>query len=256
MLIDSHAHLDDERFDEDRDELINSLKDNNVELVINPGSDYLSSMMSVDLANEHDNIYAAVGVHPHEADSLSDSMLTVLKNLILSNEKVVAVGEIGLDYYYDNSPRDVQRYWFEKQLELAKELKLPVIVHSRDAAGDTFDIIKKVQDGTMTGVIHSFSGSVEMAEEYIKLGYYISLGGPVTFKNSVTPKEVAKAIPLDRLLIETDSPYLTPEPFRGRRNDPTKVLYVAEKIAEIRQIEVKELISTTNKNTKKLFNIK
>lgn len=255
MLIDSHVHLDDERFDGDRDILINSLKDNKIELVINIGADMNSSMSSIELSKRYDNIYAAIGVHPHSASEMTEKTLDELREMS-KEDKVIAIGEIGLDYYYDNSPRDIQRKWFREQLELAKELDLPVIIHSRDATKETYDIIKEVQDGTLRGVLHCFSGSVEVAMEYIKLGFYISIGGTVTFKNARVVREVAEAVPLDKLLIETDCPYLTPEPYRGKRNEPMFVKYVAEKIAEIRGISVEELAKFTNKNTKELFRIK
>ncbi len=256
MLIDSHAHLDDERFEEDRDDLIKSFKENNIDYVVNVAADYKSSIESINLSKEYENIYATVGVHPHDVKDLSEEMLLEIEQMAVNNDKVVAIGEIGLDYYYDNSPREDQKYWFEKQLQLAKKLNLPVVIHSRDANQDTFDLIKKHQDGTMKGVLHCFSQSVEMMNEYLKIGYIISLGGPVTFKNAVTPKEVAKLVPLDKLMIETDSPYLTPEPFRGKRNDPTKVYHVAEKIAEIKGISLEELAKITSENTKKFFSIK
>lgn len=255
MLIDSHAHLDDERFDKDRDDIIKSLYESYVELVINPGADLNSSIKAVALAEKYDNIYAAVGVHPHSASEMDQSTMDILRSFA-AREKVVAIGEIGLDYYYDNSPRDVQRRWFREQLRLAKEVDLPVIIHSRDAAGDTMEILKEEQDGRLTGVLHCYSGSVEMAEEYIKLGFYISLAGPVTFKNAKVPKEVAKAVPLDKLLIETDSPYMTPEPYRGKRNEPKYVRYVAETLAELRGISLEELAEKTSENAKKLFKIK
>ena len=254
MLIDSHAHLDDTRFDKDRDELIKSLKDVGVDLVINPGADLQSSIKSVSLSEQYDNIYAAVGIHPHEAKEMDESTLEVLKSFA-NRENVVAIGEIGLDYYYDNSPRDIQKHRFIEQLDLAKEVDLPVIIHSRDAAGDTFDILKSAQDGSLKGVLHCYSGSVEMALEYIKLGFYISIAGPVTFKNARIVKEVAKTVPMDRLLIETDSPYLTPEPYRGKRNEPVYVRQVAGTIAELRGISFEEVATKTSENTKKLFRI-
>lgn len=254
MLIDSHAHLDDERFDKDRDILIKSLKENGIDLIINVGADVSSSIKSVSLSQEYENIYAAVGVHPHSAKDMDESTIDILKSFA-GREKVVAIGEIGLDYYYDNSPRDIQRQRFIEQLELAKEVDLPVIIHSRDAAGETFDILKSAQDGSLEGVLHCYSGSVEMALEYIKLGFYISLAGPVSFKNAKMPKEVAKAVPLDRLLIETDSPYLTPEPYRGKRNEPIYVRYVAGTIAELREMSFEELATRTSENTKRLFRI-
>ncbi|NMB08658.1 MAG: TatD family hydrolase [Tissierellia bacterium] len=255
MLIDSHAHLDDRRFNRDRDRLIESLKENGIDLVINPGADLQTSIKAVALAEKYENIYAAVGVHPHSAKEMDDSTVNVLKSFT-NREKVIAIGEIGLDYYYDNSPRDIQRKRFIEQLNLAKEVDLPVIIHSRSAAGETFEILKEAQDGNLEGVLHCYSGSVEMAREYIKLGFYISIAGPVTFKNARVLKEVAKEVPLDKLLIETDAPYLTPEPYRGKRNEPIYVRYVAGTIAEIKGITFEEVAKATSENTKKLFRIK
>lgn len=255
MFIDSHSHLDDERFNEDRDILIKSLKENKVDIVINIGADLETSINSVKLADKYDNIYATIGVHPHSASEVTLETLNLFREMA-KNNRVVAIGEIGLDYYYDNSPRDLQRKWFKEQLKLAKGLNLPVVIHSRDAAKETFDMIKDAQDGTLRGVMHCFSGSVEMAKEYIKLGFYISIGGPVTFKNARVVREVAEAVPLDKLLIETDCPYLTPEPYRGKRNEPIYVRYVAEKIAEIKNISIEEVARHTSKNTKELFGIK
>lgn len=255
MFIDSHAHLDDERFDYDRELLIKSLKGNKIDLVINIGADLKTSKASVNLAREYDNIYAVVGVHPHSAKEVDENTIQELRKLT-KEEKVVAIGEIGLDYYYDNSPRDIQRIVFLQQLKLAKELKLPVVIHTRDAAQETFDILKEAaQDGNLRCVLHCYSGSVELAHEYIKLGFYISIGGPVTFKNSKVAKEVAKAIPLDKLLIETDCPYLTPEPYRGKRNEPMFVKYAAETIAELRGISIEELAEATTNNAIALFQL-
>ena len=255
MLIDSHVHLDDKRYDKDRDRIIKGLKDNGVELVLNIGADLQSSISSVSLAEEYDNVYAAVGVHPHSAKEVDKSTLEILKSFA-KRDKVVAIGEIGLDFHYDNSPRDVQRKWFKEQLELAKEVDLPVVIHSREATQETFDIIKEAQDGNLRGVLHCYSSSPEMAKEYIKLGFYISLAGPVTFNNAKVLKEVAKSVPIDKLLIETDAPYLTPTPNRGKRNEPAYVRYVAAEIAELRGISFEELVQATNKNTKELFQIK
>ena len=254
MLIDSHAHLDDERFDRDRERLIESLRENGIDLVINPGDDLQSSIKAVALAEKYENIYAAVGVHPHAAKEMDDATIGILKSFA-NREKVIAIGEIGLDYYYDNSPRDIQRQRFIEQLNLAKEVDLPVIIHSRSAAGETFEILKEAQDGNLEGVLHCYSGSVEMAIEYIKLGFYISIAGPITFKNSRVAKEVAKAVPLDKLLIETDSPYLTPEPYRGKRNEPIYVRYVAGTIAEAKGLSFEEIAKATAENAKKLFRI-
>ena len=254
MIIDSHAHLDDSRFDYDRDMIIKNLKNNGIELVINIGADLKTSIASVSLADKYDNIYAAVGVHPHSAKEMDNSTIEILKSFA-KRDKVVAIGEIGLDFHYDNSPRDIQRKWFKEQLKLAKEVDLPVIIHTREAAQETFDILKEAQDGSLRGVLHCYSGSVEMALEYIKLGFYISIAGPVTFNNAKVTKEVAKAVPLDKLLIETDCPYLTPMPYRGKRNEPMFTKYVAETIAEIRGITFDELAKATNRNTKELFKI-
>lgn len=255
MLIDSHAHLNDERFDKDREEVIKSLKENNISLIIDPGDDLSSSIKAVKLAEEYENIYAAVGVHPHSAEEMDESTIEALRALG-NREKVVAIGEIGLDYYYDNSPRDIQKKWFKRQIQLAKEMDLPIIVHSRDANKDTYDIIKSEAFHNLRGVLHCYSGSLEMAEEYIKLGFYISFAGPVTFKNSKVSKEVAKNVPLDRLLIETDSPYLTPEPHRGKRNEPLYVRYVAGMIAELKGVGFEEIAKASSENAKRLFNIK
>ena len=225
-----------------------------MDLVINPGADLNSSIKAVSLSEQYDNIYAAVGVHPHSAKEMDDSTIEILKSFT-NREKVIAIGEIGLDYYYDNSPREIQQKRFIEQLNLAKEVELPVIIHTREAAKDTFDIIKEAQDGSLEGVMHCFSGSVEMAMEYIKLGFYISLAGPVTFKNARVSKEVAKTVPLDKLMIETDAPYLTPEPYRGKRNEPFYVRYIAGTIAELRGMTFEEVATKTSENARKLFNI-
>jgi len=255
MFIDSHAHLDDERFDGDRELLISSLKDNKIDIVLNIGADLKTSKASVKLAQEYDNIFAVVGVHPHDAKDVDENYIEQLRELA-KEEKVVAIGEIGLDFYYDNSPRDIQRKIFLEQINLAKELNLPIVIHTRDAAQETFDILKEAaNEGNIKGVMHCYSGSVEMALEYIKLGFYISIGGPVTFKKSRVSKEVAATIPLEKLLIETDSPYLTPEPYRGKRNEPMFVKYTAETIAEVRGISVEELGEVTSRNVKELFGI-
>ncbi len=255
MLIDSHAHLDDSKFDKDRENIIESFEKNGISLIINPGDDLSSSIRAVNLAEEYEKIYAAVGVHPHSAKDINKSTLEILKSFA-NREKVVAIGEIGLDYYYDNSPRDIQKKWFVEQIKLAKEVNLPIIIHSRDAQQDTFDILKAEQDGNLKGVLHCYSGSVEMAREYLKLGFYISFAGPVTFKNARVLKEVAKDIPLDKMLIETDSPYLTPEPHRGKRNEPIYVRFVAGTIADIKGISFEEVAKATGENTKRLFRIK
>lgn len=254
MLIDSHAHLDDKRFDRDREKVIEDLKSNGVEIVIDPGCDILTSVKAVSLAKKYDCIYAAVGIHPHEAEDMDDETIDVLRNLS-ENKKVVAIGEIGLDYYYDNSPRDLQKKWFEKQVELAKEVDLPIIVHDRDAHQDTFDIIKKHSGDNLRGVIHCYSGGIELAKEFVKLGFYISFAGPITFKNAKVSKQVVKELPMDKILIETDSPYLTPHPHRGKRNEPLYVSFVAREIAELKDMDYDDVVEQASKNTRELFNI-
>ncbi len=256
MLFDSHAHLNDERFDEDREELISSLQEKGVDLIVNPGADINTSISSIELANKYDFIYAAVGVHPHDVGELDDNAIDTLRQLAIDNKKVVAIGEIGLDYYYDNSPREVQKDWFIKQIELANELKLPIIIHDRDAHGDTFEIIKKYKSPEIGCVLHCYSGNVELAREYVKMGCYISLSGTVTFKNNKKTKEVAREIPLDRLFIETDSPYMAPTPHRGKRNDPSLVQFVADTIAIEKGISYEKVCEITKENAKKFFGIK
>lgn len=251
-LIDSHAHLDGSQFDEDREELVEKLSEAGVEIVINPGANMESSRKIVELVEAYDIIYGAVGVHPHDTVDMVDSDIDELRELA-KRDKIVAIGEIGLDYYYDHSPREVQKQRFREQIVLAKELDLPIIVHERDAAQDVFDIISSEADGKLRGVIHCYSGSVEMAKEYIKLGFYISFAGPVTFKNAKKPKEVATEIPLEHLLVETDSPYMAPVPYRGKRNDPSYVRYIAETIAELKGISYEQIAEQTNRNAKQLF---
>ncbi len=254
MLFDTHAHLDDKRFDDDRDELIRGLPERGVSRVITPGIDVDSSKKCVDLADKYDIVYAGVGIHPHEASKLEDNYLDQLRTMA-QNKKVVAIGEIGLDYYYDFSPRDIQKQRFIEQIELAAELKLPIIIHNRDSHEDMLNILREHKDLINGGVMHCFSGSWEMAKIVLDLGLYISLAGPVTFKNAKKPVEVAKNVPLDRLLIETDSPYLTPVPYRGKRNDPGHVALVAQKIAEIRGITAEEVGRITTENALNLFKI-
>jgi len=254
MLFDSHAHLDSMKFDGDRDIVIKRAHESGISLIMNPGADYESSVNAVELSEKYDFIYAAVGVHPHDAKSLDDMMLGLIKAMA-RKKKVKAIGEIGLDYHYDFSPRDVQKYWFRKQLQLAKELKMPVIIHDREANQDVMDILKE-ENAFETGVLlHCFSGSAELARQYIKLGAYLSVAGPVTFKNARKLVEVVETVPLDRLMIETDSPYLTPHPYRGKRNESTYVKYVCEKIAEIKGVSYEEVANQTMENAKKYFNI-
>ena len=249
MIFDSHAHYDDEAFDADRDELLTRLFSDDICGIINVGCNLETSKKSVELAQKYPLIWAAVGVHPHDAEKVPANYIEELKRL--SNEpKVVAIGEIGLDYHYDFSPRDVQRKVFEEQLKLAKDLDLPVIIHNREAHADTLELLKKYRP---KGVVHCFSGSLEMASEIIKLGMYIGLGGAVTFKNAKNPVLVAKNIPLDRILLETDCPYMAPVPHRGERCDSSMIRLTAEKIAAERGIAVEELFSAAKENAGALF---
>jgi len=255
MLFDTHAHLNDERFDEDRDALIRSCFEENVGLIVNIGCCLESSYDSVELAKQYDGIYAAVGVHPHSADEMTEEVFSEIK-VLAKEDKVCAIGEIGLDYYYDNSDRENQKYWFDRQLAYAAEIGMPVVIHNRDAHKDCLDILRKYDLKRSSGVVHCFSGSVETAKEVLKMGLYISLGGALTFKNAARLLQVAAEVPLERILIETDCPYLTPEPFRGKRNDPRKTLYVAQKLAEIKNLSVDEVVKTTMQNGCDLFKIK
>lgn len=250
-IFDTHAHYDDSRFDEDRDVLLRSLADKGVSHIVNCGCDLKSSLTTVGLSEKYDFIYAAVGVHAHEAEEATEEDLQKIEHLY-NNKKVVAVGEIGLDYHYDFSPRDRQLDIFERQLILANKLNLPVIVHDREAHEYTMNLLKKYKP---KGVVHCFSGSAEMAKEIVKLGMYIGIGGAVTFKNAKKPVEVVQYLPLDKLLLETDAPYMTPVPFRGQRCDSAHIAYTAEKIAEIKGIDVQEIIDICNSNAKTLFGI-
>ena len=252
MLVDSHAHLEDEKYDKDREEIIEECK-KDLTFLINVGSNLLTSKQSIELAHNYDFIYASVGIHPHDAQREFDKVEEIER--LALQEKVVAIGEIGLDYYYDDPPKEFQKEIFIKQIRLAKKLNLPIIIHDRDAHGDILDILKQEWTKDLRGVFHSYSGSVEMAFQVIEMNFYISLGGPVTFKNAKKPKEVAKAVPIEKLLIETDSPYLTPEPYRGKRNTPVYVKFVAKKIAELREMPYEEVCRITAENAIKLFNI-
>ncbi|MBQ8016138.1 MAG: TatD family hydrolase [Clostridia bacterium] len=250
-IFDSHAHYDSEVFNDDRKELVSALPERGVCGIINCASDMVSSLTSLELADEFSFVYAACGVHPHEAEGCKQGYLSVLKKLC-AEEKCVAVGEIGLDYHYDFSPRDVQQKVFEQQIVLAKELDLPIIVHDREAHEDTMTLLKRYKP---KGVVHCFSGSAEMAKEVVKLGMYIGLGGAVTFKNARKPREVAAVVPEDRLLIETDCPYMTPVPFRGQRCDSSFIPYTAEVLAEVRGVTPQEILDLTRKNANTLFGL-
>lgn len=254
MLIDSHAHIDDKRFDSDRAEAIARLAENGVAAMINVGADMDSSARSISLAEEYSQIFAAVGIHPHDAKEACGSDYDQLAEWA-GHSKVVAIGEIGLDYYYDLSPRDVQQQVFISQLDLARQLHKPFIIHDREAHGDILAIIKKEARG-LKGVFHCYSGSLEMAKELLQLGFYVSFAGPVTFGNASKLKEVAAAVPLERVLVETDSPYLTPQPYRGRRNEPAHVRLVAEEIARLKGLDPTAVAVATSSNVERLFGIK
>lgn len=254
MIFDTHAHYDDEQFDGDRDQLLASMQGRGVGTIVNVGSDVASWEDVRKLVKKYSFIYGAAGVHPDNVGELNEENFARLKN-ILQEQKMVAVGEIGLDYYWEKESHDEQKNWFIRQLCLAGELDMPVIVHSRDAAADTLDIMKKYGKG-LGGVIHCFSYSVELAREYVKMGFYIGVGGVVTFKNAKKLKEVVEDIPLDFLVLETDSPYLAPEPNRGKRNSSLNLTYVAEQIAGLKGISYKEVIDQTEKNAEKLYKMK
>ena len=254
MIFETHAHYDDEQFDSGREALLASLPDCGIKRVVNVGASIASTRNSVELAEKYDFIYATVGVHPSEIEELNEERLEWLRELT-KLKKVVAVGEIGLDYYWDKEPevQERQRYWFKRQMELAKEAKLPIVVHSRDAAADTLQVMKEAHAEEIPGVIHCYSYSPEIAQEFIKMGYYIGVGGVVTFKNAKKLKETVEQIPLERILLETDCPYMAPEPYRGKRNDSRYIPYIVEKIAELKRISIEEVEQITWQNATKLY---
>lgn len=251
-IFDTHAHYDDFKFEEDRDAVLSELPANGVEYVVNCGCDLKSCKKSIEICESFDYFYCALGIHPSEINDNADAEFDEIKRLS-DYEKCVAVGEIGLDYHYDFVPRDRQLVFFEKQLQFAAEKNLPVIVHDREAHEDTLTLLKKYRT---KGVLHCFSGSVEMAKEIIKLGMYIGLGGAVTFKNARKPLEVAEYLPEDRLLLETDCPYMAPDPNRGKRCTSDMIALTAEKIAEVRKTDTQQLIDRTKQNAFELFSIK
>jgi|LGOV01.1.fsa_nt_gb TatD DNase family protein len=253
MLIDTHAHLNDARFESDLKKIIDELADNNLEKVINVGYDLASSKRVFELSQNNERLFAIVGVHPHDAKNYTEEFEIFAKS-VADNKKVVAIGEIGLDYYHNLSTKPQQKDAFIKQLILANELKLPVVIHVRDAYGDTLEILQNNKHLLNSGgVMHCFSGSLEFAREVFKLGFVVSFGGPVTFTNSKIAQNVVKHLPMDKILLETDCPYLTPHPHRGTRNEPKYVGLVAKKIAEVFEISETELIAITNKNAKRVF---
>ena len=252
IIYDTHAHYDDNSFDEDRERVLNELKSNGVALILNCASSYESIEKTYNLTIENDFIYGALGIHPENADEFNEDVENEITNLINKNEKIIAIGEIGLDYYWEeNPPREVQKKVFRKQMELAEKLNLPVIIHDREAHGDTLDIIKEFPN--VKGIVHCFSGSVEFAMECIKLGYYIGIGGVVTFKNAKKLIDVVTKIPLDKILVETDAPYMAPVPNRGKRNKSDYIAYVIEKIGNIKEMKPEEVNLAVNDNFKRLI---
>lgn len=253
-LFDTHAHVTDERFQYDRGEMLEQCFAAGVEYIVCPAVDRKTSEAAIQMSKEYPQIYAAVGVHPHEAKDVTEEDYVQFKKWALEEEKVVAIGEIGLDYYYDFSDREKQKEVFIRHLHLAREVDLPIIIHDRDAHGDVMEILRTEGKG-VRGIFHCYSGSYEMAKEAIKMGFYISFSGTVAFPKSTKLKEVARQIPLDKILIETDAPYLTPPPFRGRRNQPSYTQYVAEEIAKLKGMDVEEFAEITLENAKKCFKI-
>ena len=252
MIFETHAHYDDEKFDEDRDALLSSMKENGIGRIINVSANLESLENTRKLMEQYPFIYGAFGLHPDEVGDLNEDVMERMRGLCRL-EKAVAVGEIGLDYYWDKENHEKQQYWFRRQIALAREEKLPMIIHSREAAADTLRVMKEEKSEEIGGVIHCFSYSAEMAEEYLKMGFYLGIGGVVTFKNAKKIKEVVQMAPMERILLETDSPYLAPVPYRGKRNSSLYLPYVVRGIAEIKGISEEEVIETTEKNAVRLF---
>lgn len=255
ILIDTHAHLDHERFKDDVDQVIERAKLAQVQSIITVGADLASSRQAVEFARRYPDVIATVGVHPHDADSVSDSVLNEIA-ILAQDEGVVAIGEIGLDYHYDFSPRDVQRRVFAIQISLARELELPIVVHVREAYQDVMSILKSEHAEDVGGIVHCFSGDREVAKDCLDMGFYISVGGILTFANSQELREIIRGLPMDRILLETDAPYLTPVPYRGKRNEPAYVVHVAEALANLKGITFDEVAETTTLNACKLFGLR
>ena len=253
MLFDTHAHMDDRAFDTDREELLTSLPQQGIQLLMNPGCSLESSRNAARLAQRYDYIYAAAGSHPDAADEINEEVLEEYRRLCRENPRIKAIGEIGLDYHYEDIPREIQLKAFRAQMALAKELGLPVIVHEREAHEDGMKVVEEFPE--VTGVFHCYSGSAEMAKWLVNRGWYIGFTGVLTFKNARKAVEVAASIPLDRIVLETDCPYMSPEPFRGKRNDPGKLYRMAERLAEIRGLSVEEIHTITTENGKRLYRI-
>ncbi len=254
MIFESHAHYDDEVFNEDRDELLSKMKENGIENIINISADLESVKTTLILAEKYDYIFATVGIHPSETAALDEQKFEWLEEQA-SKPKVVAIGEIGLDYYWKEPDKEIQKQWFIRQLQLAKKIQKPVIIHSRDAASDTLSILQSKEAEDISGVIHCFSYTKETAKILLEKGYYFGIGGVVTFSNAKKLVEAVEYLPLDKILLETDSPYLAPVPNRGKRNSSLNIPYIAEKIAEIKKVSYDTVVEQTNKNAKELFQI-
>ena len=253
-LFDTHAHILDDQFNDDREQVIQNINDN-MALVVNIGCNLEDCPRTVALAEQYEKLYAAVGLHPEDVKTYTPEGWDMICRLA-EHPKVVGIGETGLDYYWDTSTKDAQKVLFEQHIDLAKQLHKPLVIHDREAHGDTLELLKRTNAKEVGGILHAFSGSIEMAMEVIKMGFYIGLGGPVTFKNARKAVEVAQAIPLEYLVIETDCPYMAPVPFRGKRNEPMLVQHTAAKIAELRGISTEELIEATYQNGKRIYGIK
>lgn len=254
MIFESHAHYEDKKFESDRGAILESLQKNGIGTVVNVASSLETVSATLDLTRQYDFIYGAVGVHPEETAELNEENFAWLCEQT-KQDKVVAVGEIGLDYYWDEPERSIQKQWFDRQMDLAREVKLPMIIHSREAAKDTLDMMKAKKAGEIGGVIHCFSYGKEMAREYLSMGFYLGIGGVVTFSNAKKLKEVVEYAPLDRILLETDCPYLAPVPNRGKRNSSLNLIYVAEEIARLKGISSQEVIEVTEKNARKMYQV-
>ncbi|KUP04592.1 hydrolase TatD [Bacillus coahuilensis p1.1.43] len=254
MLFDTHVHLNAEQFDSDLNEVIGRAKESGVEKMVVVGFDRPTIKKAMELVEEYDFLYASVGWHPVDAIDMTDEDLVWIEELS-AHPKVVALGEMGLDYHWDKSPKDVQKEVFRKQIRLARKVQLPIVIHNRDATADIVEILKEENAQEVGGIMHCFSGSAETAMECVELNFYISLGGPVTFKNAKKPKEVANVVPIEKLLVETDCPYLAPHPYRGKRNEPAYVRLVAEEIASIKEISIEEVEKITTQNALRVFNI-
>lgn len=254
MIFDTHAHYDDDAFDEDREILLNSMQENGITNIVNVGASIETSKQTLGLTKQYPFLYGAVGVHPTETAELNEASFSWLKEAA-GQPKIVAIGEIGLDYYWGEPGKDIQRRWFERQLDLAEEVGLPVIIHSREAARDTYDILRKKSAEKIGGVIHCYSYSAEMALEYVQMGYYIGIGGVVTFQNAKKLKETVKQLPLERIVLETDCPYLSPVPNRGKRNSSLNLPLVAQEIAKLKDISYEDVLRQTHENASKLYRL-